>query len=307
MKPDRNLFLTAKERREHKREFTRTSLRSLRSFAGTILLLFGTTQAPAAEWVKAYKNGDYTNAFQALEKTVETFPDLGNYNRGNVLYRQHDFQGSEKAFAEAAAQTQNDKLKQKALYNRGTALLAGTTTQTDAVFDVAARAADLFEQALALDPKDADAKQNVERAINLAVTSRINAAAKLSQEADAMLTEFKAKTAKENYTQIAPLLTPVLNDLSPDSAAARQLIQHAGDQIARLDQAVKDTRAEFETAKNAVAAYDYQTAAELMTEDTPERKWAFDLDEKLAKEFQQFNAKNHNVIEIIHPSNPLKP
>ncbi|MFA7256315.1 MAG: VWA domain-containing protein [Kiritimatiellales bacterium] len=271
------------------------------------LMMFAAPQADASEWAKAYKKGDYTNAFQTLEKTVSTFPDIGNYNRGNVLYRQKDFQGSEKAFATAAALTENNKLKQKALYNRGTALLAGATAQTNAVFDSAARAADLFEQALELNPKDEVAKQNFERAINLAVSSRINSATRLIQGADALLKEFKAKTAKENYTQAKTLLAPVLADLSPDSRTAQDLTRHATDQITMLEQAVKDTQAELEAAKKAIDAYEYKTAADIMLDDKPARKWAFDLDEKLAQEFQQFNENNHKVIEIVYPSNPLKP
>lgn len=271
------------------------------------LLLFAAPQSQASEWAKAYKKGDYTNAFQSLEKMTAEFPDIGNYNRGNVLYRQKDFQGSEKAFATAAALTANSSLKQKALYNRGTALLAATPAQTNAVYDSAARAADLFEQALAIDPKDAAAKQNFERAINLAVTSRVNEATRLVHGADALLQEFKAKTAKENYTQAKTLLAPVLTDLSPDSPAAQTMTQHATRQIAMLEQAVKDTRADLEKAKKAIAAYEYKTAANLMLDDKPARKWAFDLDEKLAKEFQQFNENNRKIIEIVYPPNPLKP
>jgi hypothetical protein len=41
--------------------------------------------------------------------------------------------------------------------------------------------------------------------------------------------------------------------------------------------------------------------------DTPGRKWTFDLDEKLAEEFKQFNESNRKVIEIVYPTNPLKP
>lgn len=136
------------------------------------LMLISAPQADAADWVKDYRKGDYTNAFQALEKTAEKFPDIGNYNRGNVLYREKDFQGSEKAYSSAAAQTTDEQLKQKALYNRGTALLAGTTQQNDpakidAKIAAATQATGFFEQALALKPDDLDAKQNLERAIKL--------------------------------------------------------------------------------------------------------------------------------------------
>jgi hypothetical protein len=137
--------------------------------------MFCLPDAQAADWVQAYRGGDYSNAFQTLEKTAEKFPDLGNYNRGNVLYRQKNFQGSEKSFADAAAQTTDHPLKQKALYNRGTALLAGCTgdlkvapeQQLDAKIAAATQAAGLFEQALLLKPDDLDAKQNLERALNL--------------------------------------------------------------------------------------------------------------------------------------------
>jgi Ca-activated chloride channel family protein len=137
-----------------------------------VLMLFSIQKAEAADWVKAYKKGDYTNAFQALDDVTEKFPDIGNYNRGNVLYRQKDFHGAEAAYNSAAAQTSDNALKQKALYNRGTALLAGTTQQNDpaqmdAKIAAATESAGLFEQALALDPKDLDAKRNLERAINL--------------------------------------------------------------------------------------------------------------------------------------------
>lgn len=136
------------------------------------LMFIFAPQADAADWMTAYKKGDYTHAFQALEKMTEKFPDVGNYNRGNVLYREKDFQGSEKAYSSAAAQTADEQLKQKALYNRGTALLAGTTqqkdsAQIDARIAAAAQATGFFEQALGLKPDDLDAKQNLERAIRL--------------------------------------------------------------------------------------------------------------------------------------------
>jgi Ca-activated chloride channel family protein len=272
-----------------------------------VLLLFSIQKTEAASWEKAYRKGDYTNALQAIDQLAEKFPDIGNYNRGNVLYRQKDFRGSEKAYATAAALTQNEKLKQKAFYNRGTALLAGTTTQTNAVYDTAAQAAALFELALALKPDDQAAKQNFERSINLIVSTRISSSTKLIQEADALLKEFKAKTAKENYEKAKDILAPVFENYSPDNRVAIELKQQADKQLLMLSKAVRETKDDMEKAKQAIAAYEYKTAADIMLDDKPARKWAFDLDEKLAQEFQQFNENNRKVIEIVYPSNPLKP
>ncbi len=270
-------------------------------------MLFSAPQANASDWSRAYKKGDYTNAFQTLEKTTKLFPDIGNYDRGNVLYRQKNFQGSAKAFADAAALTKNNKLKQKALYNRGTALLAGTTQQTNAVSDTAVRAADLFAQALELNPKDEDAKQNFERAMNLAVSTRLSDVAKLIGEADAMLKEYKAKTAKENYIQAKELLAPVLSDLSPENRDAQNLIDRADGQLQMLERAVQETKEDMAKAKKAIAVYEYKKAADIMLDDKPARKLAFDLDEDLKTQFTELIQNNQNVINIIYPPNPLKP
>lgn len=272
-----------------------------------LLLLFGATGADAASWSRSYKKGDYTNALQSLEKLTAEFPDIGNYNRGSVLFRMNDFQGSEKAYADAAALTEDKTLKQKALYNRGTALLAGAFKQTNAVMEAAAQAADLFEQALELNPEDHNAKQNFERAIRLAVTDRVRNATRLINEADSLLTEYKAKTAKENYTKAKELLAPVLGDLSPDSLDAHELNRRADEQLEILKRAVKETRAEMERAKKFIETYDYKKAAEAMMNDTPARRLAFDLDEKLKTEFEQLIQNNMNIIQIVYPETAVNP
>lgn len=138
-----------------------------------LFLMFAVSpSADAASWTTAYKKGDYTNALQALEKTAKDFPDVGNYNKGNTLYRMKNFPAAEKAYGSAGAQTSRNDLKQKALYNQGTALLAGIAQETapdqlDAKISAAEQASGLFEQALTLQPGDPDARQNLERALNL--------------------------------------------------------------------------------------------------------------------------------------------
>lgn len=143
-----------------------------RMAAAAALLLVPVPRADAAGWEPSYRAGDYSNAFEALERTVERFPDIGSYNRGSALYRLGDFEGAETLFGEAASKTKDDRLRQKALYNRGTALLAEikkpeARMQPAAAADKAGQAAGLFEQALMLDPDDTDAKKNLERALIL--------------------------------------------------------------------------------------------------------------------------------------------
>ena len=281
MNTDRNIFLTAKERRERKRTLP-LSLRSLRSFA-VLILLCGSAVA-------------------------EEFPSIGTFNEGCSLYRANDFQGSEKRFNEAAAQTKDEKLKHRALYNRGTALLAGTTAnQITNRLDAVAEAIHLFEQSLELNPNDLDSKQNLERALNIMVSGRIKQATQLINEADGLLEQFQAKAAKENYETVQKTLDPVLEDFAPDHKEVQPLLDRANAQLQRLEQAVELTREEMQNAKHAIDIYEYKRAADVMLNDKPERRWAFDLDEKLAEEFQQLIENNQNIIKIIYPNNPLKP
>ena len=238
----------------------------------------------------------------------EKFPSIGKYNEGCELYRAKDFQGSEKMFGEAAAQTKDEKLKHKALYNRGTALLAGITTGSISNrLDAVAEAIGLFEQSLELNPSDMDSKQNLERALNIMVSGRITQATRLIDEADGLLQQFQAKAAKENYESAKKALDPVLDDFAPDHKEVQPLLDRANGQLQMLEQAVELTQEEMENAKHAIEMYEYEAAANLMVADKPERRWAFDLDQELAQEFQQLIQNNQNVINIVYPQNPLKP
>jgi hypothetical protein len=278
-------IITAKERRE-RRKSALGSLRSLRSFAVSALLI-------------------------CCSAIAEELPGIGKYNAGCELYRAKDFQGSEKLFGEAA-QTEDEKLKFKACYNRGTALLAGTASgQITNRLEAVADAIGLFEQALELNPEDLDSKQNLERALNLMISGRIGQAEKLLNEADGLLEQFEAKTAKENYETAKKTLEPVQDDFAPDSRQVQPLMDRADGQLQMLDRAVEMTTEDMANAKHAVDLYEYKAAADVMLADSKERRWAFNLDEKLAQEFQQLIQNNQNVINIIYPPaqppSPLQP
>jgi len=134
-----------------------------------ILMLFSAQPTEAASWATAYKKGDYTNALKALEKAPDNFPAIRNYNRGNILYRQNDFQNAEKSYGSAVTQATDNTLRQEALYNRGTALLmeASNKQQPETGVATATQSVEMFEQALALKPDDIHSKRNLETALKL--------------------------------------------------------------------------------------------------------------------------------------------
>ena len=278
-----------------------------------LLILFAPPHVDAANWTKSYRAGDYSNALEKLSAEETKTPDVQEYNRGNILYRMNDFAGAEKAYAAAAAQTKNEKLKLNALYNRGTTLFraayatASEPEKIDAAFDSAARAVNQFEEVLLIQPDDEAAKKNLERALSFITTKRIAGARALVDSADAMLKEFQAKSAKTNYLSAKKILAPVLDDFSPADADAAQLIRHADERLAMLALSVELTKEEMAAAKKFIDEYSYKEAADIMLDDKPQRRLAFNLDEKLAEEFLQLIQNNMNVINIIYPDNPLKP
>jgi urease gamma subunit len=279
-----------------------------------LLLLCVAPRSEAAGWYDAYKAGDYTNALAQLNAEEDgKRPAVAGFNRGVVLYRMADFRSAETAFAEAAAQTTDRELKQKALYNRGTALLRAARVdlndpeETAAGFESAAQALRQFEEALLLDPDDVHARKNFERTLELITTRRLDGARGLIAAAGNLLEEFKAKEAKENYESAKALLEPLLKDFAPDSREAGELMQRADRQLAMLAKAVEETRLDLADAKRFIEEYFYKEAADIMLDESKERQWAFGLDEELAQEFQQLIENNMNVINIIYPDNPLKP
>ena len=238
----------------------------------------------------------------------EQLPDIGTFNTACELYRAKDFLGSKKLFGNVASQTKDGKLKSKAFYNQGTALLAGTADGSISNrLEAVAEAIGLFEQSLELTPNDIDAKQNLERALNIMISSRISHAERLLSETEALLQQFQAKSARENCEKAKEALTPVDEDFAPNHKAIRPLLDKADGTLQMLERAVEQTKEEMKNAQHAIDLYEYKTAADVMLAHSKERKWAFDLDQELAQQFQQLIQNNQNVINIIYPQNPLTP
>lgn len=235
-------------------------------------------------------------------------PDIGTFNTACELYKTKDFQGSENLFGEVAAQTEDEKLKARALYNQGTTLLAGTADGSISNrLEAVAEAITLFEGSLELKPDDLDAKQNLERALNWMVSGRMTQAEKLINEADGLLQQDQAKAAKENYETAKETLAPVEDDFDPNNRKVQPLKDRADGQLQMLDRAVEQTKEELKDVQHAIDMYEYQAAADVMLADSKERRWAFDIDQELGQEFQQMIQNNQNVINIVYPQNPLQP
>jgi Ca-activated chloride channel family protein len=126
---------------------------------------------------QAYRAKQYEPARQAFAAaatnaaTRNLDPAVARYNEAAANYRLGHMEAAAERLAETL-RTDDLALQQKAWYNRGTALLGQMAAQRqqgklDDAQKVTAEAATHFEQAIMLDPNDADAKVNYELALRL--------------------------------------------------------------------------------------------------------------------------------------------
>lgn len=122
-------------------------------FLAALLCPAATAQA-ADEGTKAFRKGDYQQARDAFEAYAREHPSdpRGDYNLGTALHQTGEMAPAEEALRRSLRST-DPKVKEAAFYNLG---------------NTRARAGDLpgaveaYEMALRLNPKDKDAKQNLE-------------------------------------------------------------------------------------------------------------------------------------------------
>lgn len=250
-----------------------------------------------------------SSALHAAEKWAERVPDKGQYNLGHALYQQRRFEEAQAAFAAAAAQTRSDRLRQKALYNQAGALLANAATITDPgraqqVLDAAEKSIALYEQSLVLDPTDAAARRNLERALGLVIRARTRSAEQQLGLADQRIAVYEGRAARQHLDQALDLLSAVRQDFAPNSQEARDLEAQVLARIDLLDRAIRDTRYEIAYARQAIDLFEYQTAAQILASDNPARHLAFDLDESLQQEFEALLNNNREILSILMEERP---
>ncbi len=280
------------------------------SFIGTQTVLSEETPRSAMrKGLKAYTMSDYTNAVQFLEKTALEFPNIGNYNLGNAHYRNGDFEAAEKSFNEALRTTDLD-LQSKAYFNRGNALLAQTTVMTGPeqiglASELVFQAVGMYEKAILLDPADMEAKRNFERARSLRLTLEYTKGKWLYNQAEALLQEYKAKEAKQNYQHAKVQFEHILEDVDPSHEESRQLLPKIAERLTMLNQAVEEAEQDLEMAIQFIEDYQYMLAAQRLTTETDNRKYAFDLKPNLKKQYEETSQKNQEVLKIIQELSSL--
>ncbi|MEO8820548.1 MAG: VWA domain-containing protein, partial [Ginsengibacter sp.] len=107
---------------------------------------------------KDYKENKYDAAENAYEDALKNADSsvTASYNLGNVLYRKNNTEEAVKSYDNAIANTKDNSVKQKAFYNKGVALQAAKKLP---------ESISAYKDALILDPKDEDARQNLQRAL----------------------------------------------------------------------------------------------------------------------------------------------
>lgn len=262
-----------------------------------------TPRSSMRKGLKFYRAGDYTNAVEQLKKTVPEFPDIGNYNLGNAQYRMGNFEAAADCFNEAL-RTTDLELQAKAYFNRGNALLAQTTAltgqeQIDMAIELAFQAMDMFEKAILLEPENLKAKQNFERAQQLRLKLEYHLGTWYYDQAESLLTEFKAKDAKKNFELARKQFRHILEDVDPGHAESKQYLPKIKERLEMLALAVEAAEHDLETALRQIDDYQYMLAAQRLTTETDERKYAFDLKPDLKKRYEETMQKNGEVLKII--------
>jgi tetratricopeptide (TPR) repeat protein len=102
-----------------------------------------------------YKKGQIGKAKSAYERAIHADPKSPEiaFNLGNVYYKEEAFKNSLDLYKKATKSRKPFDLQAKAFYNLGNALFRLNDT---------AKAAEFYKQALRLNPKDEDAKYNLE-------------------------------------------------------------------------------------------------------------------------------------------------
>jgi Ca-activated chloride channel family protein len=137
--------------------------RSLAALGMTVLFLGACTAAWRGE--RHYARAEYAEAYEAFSSALATdsTPEL-RFRAGAALYRLKRYEGSAAAFRSVAMGAKTPAERQRALFNLGNAMVR-TAEEKPGESEPLLDAVAAYEEALKLDPADADAKWNLEIAL----------------------------------------------------------------------------------------------------------------------------------------------
>ncbi|AEW02914.1 hypothetical protein A4D02_02685 [Niastella koreensis] len=107
---------------------------------------------------KLYHNRQFDKAMPAYQKAIAENPKnlTARYNLANARFRTGNMPDAEKAYDDLIDNTTEDKYKEKGYYNKGVTLTKQQKLQ---------ESIDAYKDALKLDPKDEDARFNLQKAL----------------------------------------------------------------------------------------------------------------------------------------------
>ena len=106
-----------------------------------------------------YKNKQIDQSLQQYQSAVQKAPDnpTANYNLGNAQFRKNNFNEATHSYDATVKNSTNDKpMQERGYYNKGVAMVKDKKLQ---------ESIDAWKQALKLDATDADARENLQKAL----------------------------------------------------------------------------------------------------------------------------------------------
>jgi tetratricopeptide (TPR) repeat protein len=148
--------------------------------------LFGSPRGINEQGNRLYKDSKYEEALQKYKEAQVKDPKLMtvDYNIGCSQYKMESYQDAGQAFMRIISSLEEEKLKEKTFYNLGNVLFKSGDLENSM---------EMYKQALRMDPKDVDAKINLEF-----VQKTLEQAKKDQKDKDKKEKEDKNKDKKED-------------------------------------------------------------------------------------------------------------
>jgi tetratricopeptide (TPR) repeat protein len=114
--------------------------------------------AAIAKGNKLYKDGKFEEAIAAYQQALQQNPEnvTAKYNLAAARFRNSKFEEAQKEYEGVLEKTSDSKLKEKATYNNGVALIKQSKLE---------ESIEAFKKALLLNPQDADTRFNLQKAL----------------------------------------------------------------------------------------------------------------------------------------------